>query len=295
MSEPGLEAEAGRFGQTEPSVITDLSGGTGPIVLPDRAKPRQEHMPSRAELEELGRRTASVAHDFNNLLSVIMVCAGEIVEGNDDGSYRERAGEIRDAAQRGAELSRRLLAGKERAEEPGEDAASEDTAPTATAVMAALGLIERAVGPAIQVSLVSDGPLPQVRLGSGEIERILLNLAANSRDAMPSGGKIEIRTAVVSIPPGDPGLGTGWHVRIAFADDGGGMPPEIARQALEPYFTTKGDAGSGLGLATTQALARSAGGDVRINSRIGTGTTISVYLPALDTSGRPLALPGVAR
>ena len=268
-------------------------GTTAPIVLPEGAKPRPDPAPSREELEELGRRTASVAHDFNNLLSVIMVCAGEIVEGPDDGTYRERAQEIRDAAERGAELSRRLLTGSGRVDRPADDPAP---IATTTAIIGAMKLIERMVGGFIDVSLASDGHLPEIRLAPGEIERVLLNLAANSRDAMPNGGRIEIRTGVISIPPNDPRLGTGWHVRIAFADNGSGMPPETARMAIEPYFSTKGASGSGLGLASVAALVRGAGGDVRVNSRIGAGTTISIYLPALDTSGRPLALPGrVAR
>ena len=154
-------------------------------------------------------------------------------------------------------------------------------------------LLERAVGPGIELRLVSDGHLPRVRLAAGEIERILLNLAANSRDAMPGGGAIAIRTGIVPVPPGDPCLGTGWHVRIAFADSGAGMRPEIARRAAEPYFSTKRDTGTGLGLASVQALVRAAGGDLRINSRAGCGTTVSVYLPALDGAAR-LALPGRA-
>ncbi len=265
-------------------------GGSAPIVLPERAKPRPAPTPSRAELEELGRRTASVAHDFNNLLSVIMVCAGEIVHGPDDGSYRERAEEIRDAAERGAELSRKLLAGKGRMERA-EDAPGPRA--TGTAIIGAMKLVERTAGSGVQVSLVSDGHLPQVHLAPGEIERILLNLAANSRDAMPHGGLIEIRTGVVPIPPGDPTLGTGWHVRIAFSDNGIGMEPEVAQRAIEPYFSTKGQGeGTGLGLASVQALVRGAGGDLRINSMVGNGTTVSVYLPALDGLGKPLALPG---
>ena len=264
--------------------------GSAPIVLPERARPRPTSTPSRSELEDLGRRTASVAHDFNNLLSVIMVCAGEIVHGPDDGSFRERAEEIREAAERGAELSRKLLAGGDRVERPADEPGPRATA---TAIIGAMKLLERTVGPDIQVSLVSDGHLPQVRLGPGEIERILLNLATNSRDAMPHGGSIEIRTTVVSIPPGDPHLGTGWHVRIAFADSGIGMAPEVAQRAIEPYFSTKNRGeGNGLGLASVQALVRGSGGDLRINSRAGRGTTISVYLPALDGKGKPLALPG---
>jgi signal transduction histidine kinase len=262
-------------------------GSSAPIVLPERARPRPS--PTPAQLERLGMQTASIAHDFNNLLSVIMVCASEIIGEPDDGTHIDRAEEILEAATRGAELSRRLL-GNERIEPTSEGS---EIVAIDLAIIDSLSLLERTLGPGIELSLASDGHLPQVRLASGEIQRVLLNLAANSRDAMPDGGEVAIRTGIVSIPPGDHCLGTGWHVRIAFADEGAGMSPEIAQRAVEPYFSTKFDReGTGLGLATVSALLRSVGGDLRINSRVGSGTTISVYLPAIDTYGKPLSLPG---
>ncbi|GIK77924.1 MAG: hypothetical protein BroJett022_16140 [Actinomycetes bacterium] len=242
-------------------------------------------MPSPAELEDLGRRTAEVAHDFNNLLSVIMVCAGEIAAGG-GGEQRERAEEIRAAAERGAELTRGLVGG-----------GRTDPAPAPVAVTAAIGdaarLIERMLGPRVELSLECEGALPPVALAAPDLERILLNLAANARDAMPDGGAAAIAASAIAVPPGDPILGTGLHVRIGFADTGSGMSPEVARRAVDPYYSTKGgDSGSGLGLAGSRALVRRAGGDLRINTRIGGGTTVSIHLPALDARGEPLALPG---
>ena len=94
------------------------------------------------------------------------------------------------------------------------------------------------------------------------------------------------------MPPGDGCLGTGWHVQVSFGDTGTGMSPGVARRALEPYFSTKGGRdGRGLGLASAHAMLRAAGGDLRINSRPGAGTTVSIYLPAVDLTGEPLALP----
>jgi signal transduction histidine kinase len=255
-----------------------------PIVLPERAKPRPA--PSPAELEELGRRTAEVAHDFNNLLSVIMVCAGEIAAGA-SGDQRERAEEIRVAAERGAELTRGLVSSGRTDSAPG---------PAPVAVAAVLGgatsLIERTLGPGIRLSLECESALPPVALAAPDLERVLLNLAANARDAMPDGGAAAIVASAVAIPPADPILGTGLHARIAFADTGAGMSPEVARRAVEPYYSTKDEeSGSGLGLAGSRGLARAVGGDLRINTRFGGGTTVSIYLPALDARGRPLALP----
>ncbi len=269
-----------------------------PIVLPERGRPHptpspREPLPSPGELapspralEDLGRRTAEVAHDFNNLLSVIMVCAGEIAAGA-GGEQRERAEEIRTAAERGAELTRGLVGGGRTAFAP---------APAPVAVAAAVGdaarLMSRTLGPAVHLSIGCEGALPPVALAVADLERILLNLAANAGDAMPEGGAAAITASAVAVPPGDPVLGTGLHVRIAFADTGAGMSPEVARRAVEPYYSTKdADSGSGLGLAGSRALARAVGGDLRINTRLGGGTTVSIYLPALDARGEPLALP----
>jgi signal transduction histidine kinase len=267
----------------EPAAGADGFATAAPIVLPERAKPRPA--PSPRDLEELGRRTAEVAHDFNNLLSVIMVCAGEIAAGA-SGDQRERAEEIRTAAERGAELTRGLVGGGRMNRTPG----------PAVAVAAVLGgaatLIGRTLGPGVQLSLECERALPPVALAAADLERVLLNLAANARDAMPDGGAAAIVASAVAVPPGDPILGTGLHARIGFADTGAGMSPEVARRALEPYYSTKdGGSGSGLGLAGSRALVRAAGGDLRINTRFGGGTTVSIYLPALDARGEPLALP----
>jgi signal transduction histidine kinase len=234
--------------------------------------------------------TAGVAHDFNNILAVIMVCASEIAADAADPAQRERANEIREAAERGAELSRRLLANERAAE------ASPDLIEIDTAIADALPLLRRTLGDGVQVTVTPGGRLPCVRLARGELERMLVNLAANSRDAVGGRGTVAIRTSEVTVPSGDPYLGAGPHVRIGFSDDGCGMTPDVARLALQPRFTTKGRAGgSGLGLATVSSLLRSRGGDVRINSMRGAGTTISLYLPAVDAEGRTLALAPPAR
>ena len=274
----------------EPTPGPGEFASSAPIVLPDRARPRQRPSPSPGELEALGRRTASVAHDFNNLLSVIMVCANEIATGA-EGAQRERAEEISEAAKRGAELSRGLLA---------EERAFTDAAPRTTpealaveeAILSSRKLIERALGPDIELGFSSEAALPRAVFAAADLERVLLNLAANARDAMPAGGVVVIGTGVVSVPPGDSCLGTGWHVQVSFGDTGTGMSPGVARRALEPYFSTKGGRdGRGLGLASAHAMLREAGGDLRIDSRPGAGTTVSIYLPAVDLTGEPLALP----
>jgi two-component system, cell cycle sensor histidine kinase and response regulator CckA len=256
------------------------SDDESPGATPSPAPP----IPDPAHLEQLGRMTASVAHDFNNILSVIMVCASEIAA-EATAEQLARANEITEAAERGAQLSRRLLA-DDRIPEPELEEIAVDAA-----LVDALPLLRRTLGPAAEITLTSDGGLPRVRLGSGELERMLVNLAANSRDAMPSAGRVAIRTALVPIPAEDPCLGAGLCVRVSFSDNGTGMTPDVARQAIRAHFTTKRDSGgSGLGLAIAHSLIRSRGGDLRINTSPGQGTTISLYLPAVTEDGEPLAI-----
>ena len=263
---------------------------TPPPPPPDPPVPGAPHVPPHAtsRLEQLGLMTAGVAHDFNNVLSVIMVCAGEIAAATEDAEQRERAREITDAAERGAELSRRLLT-QERLPEPEPEVLAVDTA-----IVDALPIVKRTLGEGIEISLSSRGHLPHVMLAPGELQRMLVNLAANSRDAMPDGGSVAIRTGQITVPAGDRVLGAGWHLRITFTDTGAGMTPEVLGRATQPYFTTKQGTGSGLGLATVGALLRGRGGRLRLSSPPSGGTSAILDLPAVTAAGEPLSLPPVA-
>jgi signal transduction histidine kinase len=144
-----------------------------------------------------------------------------------------------------------------------------------------------------------DGALWPVRADANQLENALLNLAINSRDAMPNGGPMTIRTANLHVEDArlGPGLPPGDYASIAVEDRGSGIPEEIAEKVFEPFFTTKGEGqGTGLGLAMVQSFARHAGGDVRIASRPGQGTTVTIYLPrAADERPRDgAAAPGAA-
>ena len=242
--------------------------------------------PPAAPSVSLEQMTAGVAHDFNNLLSVILVCAGEIAEGEVGTEERSRAAEIREAAERGAELSRRLL--DRRSGGAGRSAFDSRR-------RGARGARERCcAGRSVLASSSTWTPrtyLPDARIAPGELQRMLINLVANSRDAMPEGGTVRIRAGLAEIGPGDPALGVGWYVRVAVIDDGVGMSADVAYRAAQAYFTTKGrGAGTGLGLATVAGLARAAGGDLRIDSAPGLGTTVSFFLPAVDSQGGLLSL-----
>lgn len=237
-------------------------------------------------LETVGRLTAGVAHDFNNMLSVILASASELEAGLRGREDRERASEIRAAAERGARLTKQLLtySRPERAEPQPVD--------LNLATLDAMRLLVRTIGAEAQLRSDPAAGLPMVLLVPGQAEQIIVNLATNARDAMPDGGTITIRTRLSSIDADDPRLHPGWHVRLTVSDNGTGMPEEIVERALEPFFTTKDRSrGTGLGLATVSEIARSAGGDVRISSRPGEGTAVSVYLPAVGSNG---TAPGVS-
>lgn len=226
--------------------------------------------------------SAGIAHDFNNVLSVILVCASELADTVADPTGRARAEEIREAASRGAEMTRRLLS---------EEAAAPEPVRLAGAVEGALPLLQRTLGGGVRLLTDVPSDLPPVRLAPGELGRILVNLGANARDAMPTGGTVAVHSRAISIPGGDARLGVGRHIRLSVSDGGSGMSPDVARRAAIPFFTTKTDAaGSGLGLATVAEIARAAGGDLRLNTAPGQGTTVSLYLPAVAPDGGSLAL-----
>ena len=235
----------------------------------------------------LRQLTAETAHDFNNLLSVILACASELEVGLAEGpTVRERAAEIRAAAERGARLTRELIdAARPQVESP-------EPTELNRAVSDSIAMIERTAGERIEVRCDLDLGLPRVGVGRERLERILLNLTSNARDAMRGGGTLVVRTALVSIASGDPALGAGWYVCLSVSDDGAGMAADVIEHAVEPYFTTKGGGdGSGIGLPTVAGIARDAGGALRIGSVPGKGTTVSVHLPAIAANGDALALP----
>jgi signal transduction histidine kinase len=246
----------------------------------------EEAKPAAAGAEGVGRATAEAAHDFNNLLSVILTCAGELETLGLDETQLERVAEIRAAAERGAILTRDMI------DTARSESRSRRPVPVdlAAAVRGSRGLLERTVGDGIEVRIQLEGGLPMALFPPGGIETVLLNLAANARDAMPARGALAVRAGLATVGVADPHLAPGWYARLLVSDSGCGMHPRLLRRAPEPYFTTKGERGSGLGLPTVFGLARGVGGDVRIESVVGRGTSVAVFLPAVRPGGGPLTL-----
>jgi CheY-like chemotaxis protein len=150
-------------------------------------------------------------------------------------------------------------------------------------------MLHRSIGGHITLSTNLAPALPAVRADPGQLEQVLVNLAVNARDAMPTGGEITIDTAAVDVDDSHPaartGLPCGRYVRLRMSDTGAGMPKEVVDKAFDPFFTTKpAGQGTGLGLATVYGIITQSGGTVQIYSEAGLGTTITVLLPTTDAT-----------
>jgi PAS domain S-box-containing protein len=243
--------------------------------IAEEALARQSELNEQARaLESLGRLAGGVAHDFNNLLGVIINYAALIGREVTDSTVAADLAEIRAAAESGVALTRQLLTFARRTDV--------DPQPLElTGVVRSLAsMIERSLGEHISTRLVlADDPV-WTRADRHQIEQVLLNLAFNARDAMPDGGVLTIVVGPAK-SESESGPDTDAGVEIAVRDNGQGMTPEVAARAFEPFFTTKplGE-GTGLGLATVHGIVAQNGGSVTIDSKVGSGTRITVRLPA---------------
>ena len=221
--------------------------------------------------------TGGVAHDFNNLLTVILGNAELLGKrANDPARVRHIAGQIIVAAQHGGKVTQQLLTFSRR------QLVHPETFDVNDSLRAFQPLLEHASQDGIGIALdLSAGPQP-VWLDRGQFEAAMLSLVGNARDAMPNGGTIRVATQAAILPaPEHPDLPPGEYVRVAVADDGVGMDSYTAARAFEPFFTTKEiGKGTGLGLSQVYGFAKQAGGDLRIITAPGEGTTVEIMLPA---------------
>jgi signal transduction histidine kinase/ActR/RegA family two-component response regulator len=228
------------------------------------------------KLEAVGRLAGGVAHDFNNILAVVQSGASLAREGLPPGHPAH--GDLADvsaAADRGAALARQLLAFT-RPEGHGVDRGD------VRRVLAELArFVPRLVGAATRVRVSEEANLGEVPVSGTQLEQVILNLAINARDAMPSGGWIRIAARRREIRGGElPPLAAGAYVEIAVTDEGTGMSEEVRLHIFEPFFSTKEPGcGSGLGLATSLGIVARAGGAIDVESEPGKGSTFRVLLP----------------
>jgi signal transduction histidine kinase/CheY-like chemotaxis protein len=243
----------------------------------------EESLRHAQKLEALGQLTGGVAHDFNNLLMVI-TAGMDMLERNQDPSRRARMVQgMRQAAQRGASLTRQLLAFSRR------HSLRPETVDLARHIQEMNELLARSLRGDVQVEVRLSADLWPVQVDPGELELVLLNLAVNARDAMDGGGVITIEGE--NRPDWEGPNGVGDFVTIAVHDSGSGMSDEVKAHVFEPFFTTKDvGKGSGLGLAQVYGFAQQSGGTVEIESDLGVGTTIRLFLPrSLSVPVQPTA------
>jgi signal transduction histidine kinase/CheY-like chemotaxis protein len=244
----------------------------------------------RQKLEAVGRLAGGVAHDFNNILAVVQSGASLAREGLPPGhpAHADLA-DVSAAADRGAALARQLLAFTR---PEGEEVQRSDV----RRVLAELArFVPRLMGSAIRVRVSEQGNVGEVPVSTTRLEQVILNLAINARDAMPSGGWIRIEARRREMRDGEsPMLAAGPYVEIAVSDEGTGISEQVRRRIFEPFFSTKEPGhGSGLGLATSLGIVARSGGAIDVESEPGKGSTFRVLLPRLPPTRKASPLPGV--
>ncbi len=261
-------------------------------------KQLEEQLRQSQKMEAVGQLTGGLAHDFNNLLIGISGSLEMLQKRIAQGRFTELQRYI-DAAQqssrRAASLTHRLLAFSRR----------QTLDPKPVDVHGLIDgmeeLIRRTMGPQVDTRVIGGAPASSL-VDSNQLESALLNLCINARDAMPDGGQLTLQTDLVRIDEisgGDIELPPGEYVCVSVSDTGTGMGPEIIKRAFDPFFTTKPlGAGTGLGLSMVYGFARQSGGQLRIQSELGSGTTLRLYLPryegAIDGDSLPAEVPTAA-
>ncbi len=243
----------------------------------------EEKLRQSQKMEAVGQLTGGLAHDFNNLLAGISGALELMGTRIAQGRWTETEKYIataQGAAKRAAALTHRLLAFSRRQ--------TLDPRPTdVNRLMEGMGeLIKRTVGPGIALETVGAASVWPTLVDASQLENALLNLCINARDAMPDGGRIRIETTNMTMD-GDTAraheMPEGQYLALTVTDTGTGMTPEVIAKAFDPFFTTKPiGQGTGLGLSMIYGFAKQSGGQVRIHSQVGVGTTIGIYLPRYD-------------
>jgi len=247
------------------------------------------------KLQATGQLAGGIAHDFNNLLTAMIGAVDGILERRETLNAAgltetyEDAHQIRESAQRGAALVRQLLAfGRQQTLQPRVLAVNDVIADVST-------LLRRLLGGGIRLELALEQPGRLVRADPTQLDQVLINLAVNARNAMREGGVLTLRSGhitlfrplahgVETIPPGR-------YVMIEVQDTGSGIPPEVLPRIFDPFFTTRRDqGGSGLGLATVHGIVRQSDGFVAVDSTVGAGTSLRIYLPRWDET-ETIAIP----
>jgi PAS domain S-box-containing protein len=281
------------FGEVSVSLIKDSKGqpiGFRGIArdITDRKRAEkemaelQEQLRQSQKMEAIGRLGGGIAHDFNNLLTIIKGYSQlSLLDLKESDPLWGNIQEIQKATQRAADLTRQLLAFSRRQ-------ILDLKVLDLNALLKDLDkMLRRIIGEDIELVTLLARDLGRVKIDPGQIEQVILNLAVNSRDAMPSGGKLTIETANVVLDEeyahAHVAVIPGHYVRLSISDTGVGMPRELKEKVFEPFFTTKEKGkGTGLGLSMVYGIIKQIGGNIWVYSEPGHGTTFKIYLPRVE-------------
>ena len=288
-----------RHGLTSVAMVRNEAGEIEQIIVQivdtsDRHKAARQ-LQQAQKMEAIGQMTGGLAHDFNNLLTVVIGNL-ELLEsrlGGDEKAVR-RLGEAIDAARKGSDLTRQMLAfARKQVLEPREVKVNE-------LVKGIAPLIARSIGETVQLKVDTMAGEPLALIDPSQLESAILNLAINARDAMPTGGLLTIETQPVYLDQNyvakHADMTPGHYVLVAVSDTGTGMSGELLEKVFQPFFTTKEHGkGSGLGLAMVYGFIKQSGGHINVYSEVGHGTAIKMYLPRKFAAGEMMpAVEGVA-
>jgi two-component system cell cycle sensor histidine kinase/response regulator CckA len=248
----------------------------------------EDYLRQSQKMEAVGRLAGGVAHDFNNLMTVIMGRSELLMTGlGETDPLRRNADEIKRTAERAVALTQQLLAFSRK------QVLTPKVLDLNVVVANMDRMLRRLIGEDIDLVTVLGPALERVRADPGQIEQVIMNLAINARDAMPSGGKLTIETANIYLDDAyarkHAAVLPGPYVMLSVSDNGTGMDAETQSHIFEPFFTTKDQGkGTGLGLATVYGIVKQSGGYIWVYSEAGWGTTFKIYLPRIVDAAEPL-------
>jgi nitrogen-specific signal transduction histidine kinase/CheY-like chemotaxis protein len=257
----------------------------------------EEQLRQSQKMEAIGRLAGGVAHDFNNVLTVLFGCYESLSERlSSNPAVQQDLQELMRASEHAASLTRQLLAFSRR------QIIAPKPVDLGTIVARSESLLRRVIGEDIELKTVARPCLSKVRVDEGQIEQVIMNLAVNARDAMPTGGTLTLRTDEVELGSeyvdGHLNTAPGRYVLLSVADSGTGMTPEVQSHLFEPFFTTKEKGkGTGLGLPTVYGIVKQSEGNIWVYSEPGIGTTFKVYFPAVAAEAeqaRATSSPGLS-
>jgi signal transduction histidine kinase/CheY-like chemotaxis protein len=238
----------------------------------------EEQLRQSQKMEAIGRLAGGVAHDFNNLLTAIGGYSSlALLELPADDPRREYLEEIQRAGERGASLTKQLLASGRK------QVLSPKLLDLNALVDELTNLLRRVIGEDIELHWQRAPGPAAVFADAGQLEQVIMNLAVNARDAMPDGGTLAIASSSVQLEPGDARAPEGRYILLSVSDSGHGMDEETMARMFEPFFTTKDPGkGTGLGLSTVYGIVQQLSGSIRARSAPGRGTRFEIYLPERD-------------